>query len=182
MNKVLRFEPIALVAVFWLVFAIDIVFLESRNFGILPRQIYGLLGIVTAPFFHANLLHIMSNSLPFLVLGTLVRSYGASTFWQVFFISMVVGGIGTWLFSSPGSVIGASGIVFGFWSFLLAYGIKRRSPQSIVIAIVVAIFYGAMVFSFFSFKSYISWSGHFFGAVGGVVAAWIMVRPRKKYR
>ena len=179
MNKILKFEPIALVLAFWIVFALDTLFLESRHFGIIPRQIFGLLGIFTAPFFHANLLHIVSNSIPFIIMGTLVRSYGATIFWQVFIITMLVGGLGTWLFSSAGSVIGASGIVFGFWSFLIVYGIMRKSLQSIAIAIVVAVLYGTMIFSFVSFKSYISWSGHFFGAVGGTVAAWLLAKPAR---
>jgi membrane associated rhomboid family serine protease len=174
MSKYFRYEPIALAGLFWLVFFVDVAFLETARFGIHPREVSGLWGVFTAPFFHGSLMHIMSNTIPFLILGLATRIHGSAIFWSVFFGAMILGGLGTWLFSGAGSVVGASGIIFGFWAFLIAYGIFKKSIKSILIAVVVVILYGALIFSLFRFSAYVSWSGHFFGAASGLIMAYVL--------
>ena len=170
-------HPISLVVIIWLVFALEFILPGNLNqWGIHPRSIPGLLGILFSPFLHANLFHIVSNSLPLLILGCfVVMSSSVTRFWLITTIIIIVGGFGTWVFSSAGVVIGASGLVFGYWSFLLAYAYFKRSIIAIIAGLVTLILYSGMFFSLLAFKPYISFAGHLFGAVAGVVAAYLLV-------
>lgn len=176
MNKnLLRFEPIAMIAIMWAIYAIDLFTpLSFLGLGIIPRSLSGLTGIFTSPFIHINLYHILSNSIPFVILGVLVRMSGSAIFWKTSFIIMLVGGLFTWLFSSAGTVVGASGLVFGYWAYLLFNGIYTRSAKAIFIAIVVFLVYGTMAFSLFRFYPGVSFAAHIGGAFGGFIAAYLL--------
>lgn len=176
-RTILRFEPVSMFLLFWVVYLINIILpIDLNAFGIAPRKLMGLFGIATMPFLHGSLFHILSNSLPFLILGALVRAHGRSQFWFVTLVVMIVGGIGTWLFSAGQVVVGASGLIFGYWAFSLSYGLMKRSIKSIAISIVVFLVYGTMVFSFFKLHFAISWAAHFCGAFAGFLAAYIVAK------
>jgi membrane associated rhomboid family serine protease len=156
----------------WGVWVVDLFWPGRIGHGIVPRTAYGVSGIVMAPFLHGNLQHLISNTIPFVVLGAIILLRGARAFMAVFVVSALVAGLGTWLFAAPGTEhIGASGVVFGFLGYVLVRAIYDRRLSSFLIAVVVAVLYGAMIVSSILPASGISWTGHVFGFVGGIVAA-----------
>jgi membrane associated rhomboid family serine protease len=176
-NKELKNQAVILgtsVALMWAIEILDFfVFQGSLNrFGIRPLSIPGLWGILFVPFLHGDFNHLMANTLPFLTLGWLVMLQETSDFFIVTAISMVVGGLGTWLTGSPGSIhIGASGLVFGYLGFLLFRGYFLRNVPSIVVSIIVGVFYGSLIWGVLPLQEGVSWQGHLFGFIGGAIAA-----------
>ena len=156
----------------WGIWAVDLLWPGRIGHGIVPRTPYGVPGIVMAPFLHGNLQHLISNTVPFLVLGAVILLRGARAFTFVLVVSALVAGLGIWLFGTPGTEhIGASGVVFGFLGYVLLRAIYDRRLSSFVIAIVVAMLYGAMIVGSLLPASGISWTGHVFGFLGGVTSA-----------
>jgi len=167
-----------LVAIFWVVELVDLFVISSYSFdrfGIIPRNIIGLRGIFFAPFLHGNLPHLIANTVPFLSLGWLTMLQETSDFWRVTGITMLVGGLGVWLIGQTGSIhIGASILIFGYLGFLLFRGYFQRNTPSIALSIIVGVFYGSLIWGVLPTRAGISWEGHLFGFIGGVIAArWI---------
>jgi membrane associated rhomboid family serine protease len=171
---------VAIVGVMWVVEIINS--LDSQhlnNDGIWARSVSRLWGIFTAPFLHAGWGHLISNTVPLLFLGVIVALRGAPRLAAVTAIVIVLGGLGTWLISpaSP-DTIGASGVVFGYATYLLARGFFNRSVLEVLVGLVVgAVWGGALVASLVPHPG-ISWQGHLCGGLAGVVAAWVLARPR----
>lgn len=162
------------VSIFWIIFILNGVIFGGRlnAFGILPRNLVGLRGILFAPFLHGSFYHVLANTAPFIVLGWLVMLRNIKDFYFVSFISALVSGLGTWLIGSPNSVhVGASGVIFGYFGYLLFRGYFERSFVAIAIAIVIAVTYGGLIWGVLPTRSYISWEGHLFGLIGGIIAA-----------
>lgn len=169
-----------LVALAWGIEALDVVLNGALDvFGIVPRTQIGLRGILFAPFLHGNFAHLMGNTLPFVALGWLTMLRRTSDFFVVTAIAAIVGGFGTWLFGSPGTHIGASGVVFGYLGFLLGRGYFERSFMAIAFAVITGMFYGGLLWGVLPIQSGISWEGHLFGLIGGVVAAWLLSDRRR---
>jgi membrane associated rhomboid family serine protease len=162
-----------IVSIFWVVFILnEVVFGRRLNaFGILPHNLVGLRGILFAPFLHGSFYHIAANTVPFVVLGWLVMLRNTKDFYFVSFLSAMVGGLGTWLFGRDSIHIGASGVIFGYFGYLLFRGYFEKSFVSIAISIAIAIGYGGMILGVLPTRSYISWEGHLFGFIGGIIAA-----------
>ncbi|MGC9503185.1 rhomboid family intramembrane serine protease [Baaleninema sp.] len=168
------------VAVMWVEEILDqFVFGGQLNaFGIYPREPDTLRGILFMPFLHGNFTHLISNTVPFLILGWLVMVRGIRDFFIVTAAAMLLGGVGVWLFGAPGIHIGASGVVFGYLGFLLLRGLFERSFQSIALSLMVGFFYGGLVGGILPGQPGISWEGHLFGFLGGILAAkYISRRP-----
>ena len=161
-----------LVAAMWTIEIIDL--FPGTNFdrwGVRPRQAVGLIGIATAPFLHSGLPHLISNTIPFLVLGGLIAASGINRFFQVTVIVGLVSGLGTWLVGPTGTDhIGASGLVFGYLAYLLARGFFDRKLTYLFVGVVVLFFYGGVLWGVIP-RDGISWQGHIFGAIGGLIAA-----------
>jgi membrane associated rhomboid family serine protease len=157
----------------WLVEALDTYAFDDglQVHGIEPRQIDGLEGIVLAPLLHDGWTHIISNSIPFLVLGALVMTYGLRRWLTATAFITVTAGLATWLMARSGNHIGASILVFGYFGFLLGMAWFERSIKSIGIAVVVAVIYGGLVWGVLPSDSGVSWEGHLFGVIAGVAAA-----------
>lgn len=146
-------------------------------FGIRPRAVDSLPAILCAPFLHAGFTHLLANTLPFLLLGILVAARRSRDFGAAFGQSMIIGGSGTWLFGAPNTIhIGASGVVFGLLGFLVTRGFFERSVAAIVMSLVAVLLFGGMIFSLIPVQAGVSWSGHLFGFIGGVIAAWTLPR------
>ncbi|MCW3014149.1 MAG: Rhomboid family protein [Solirubrobacterales bacterium] len=164
---------LAMLALMWVVEIVDS--LDSQRldrFGIEPRQLDGLEGIVAAPFLHANFGHLIGNSVPFAVLGVVIALSGAIRVALVTAIVAVVGGLGTWLVAPSNTLhIGASGIVFGFAAYLISRGLFSRSWLHLGVGIVVGFIYGTTLAGGLIPQDGISWQGHLFGGIGGIVAA-----------
>lgn len=162
-----------LVTVLWIVHFANILTLFKLNIlGIHPRNIFGLIGIPLSPFLHANMAHLLSNSVPLFILLVLLLSFNGKIAAEVLVSITFVSGLGSWLFGAPQSVhIGASGIVFGLVGFLILGGVYRRKLSTVIVSIVVIFLYGGAIKSLLIVIPGISWTGHFFGFLGGAYAA-----------
>ncbi len=159
--------------------------------GIRPLETDGLWGIIFAPVLHANWQHLMANTVPLLILGFLMTLAGISRFVWATVIVWVVGGFGTWLIGNVGSScgptdhIGASGLIFGWLTFLLVFGIFVRRFTDIIIGLVVLFAYGGVLLEAMPVLHQcggVSWQGHLCGAIAGVVAAYLLSAPERKAR
>jgi len=169
------------VAIMWVLELVDIIFFKQalNAYGIFPREIIGLRGILFAPFLHVGLPHLISNTIPFLVLGWFVMLQETSDFFIVTAITMLVSGVGVWLFGATGFHVGASGVIFGYLGFLLTRGYFERNFPSILLSIIVGIFYGGAIWGVLPMRHGVSWEGHLFGFIGGVIAASFLTREKK---
>ena len=176
----------ATVAIFWIIVILNELVLEQilviangcglrrglNALGIVPQSFIGLRGILFAPFLHGSFYHVLANTAPFIVLGWLVMLRNIKDFYFVSAISALVGGLGTWLIGRPCSVhVGASGVIFGYFGYLLFRGYFERSFVAIAISLAIAITYGSLLWGVLPTRSYISWEGHLFGFIGGIIAA-----------
>ena len=167
-----------------LLFAIELfnmLMLRSLNstYGLRPRSADGLLDIFTFPLLHANLNHLLSNSLPLIIFGFLVFLAGLRVFLTALALSWLGSGLTVWLIGDGGITVGASGLVFGLFSFLLVRGFFNRSWLQILLAAVLFLGYGGILLGVLpSVAGLVSWQAHLGGAAGGVVAA-LLLRPRR---
>lgn len=162
--------------------------------GIRPLETDGLWGVVWAPLLHANWQHLIANTGPALVLGFLMTLAGLSRFIYATAIVWVLGGLGTWLIGNVGvhcpyvsaqcetNHIGASGLIFGWLTFLLVFGFFTRKVWEIVVGVVVLFVYGGILLGVLPGTFGVSWQGHLCGAVAGVVAAYVLSSPERKAR
>ena len=168
-------------ALMWVVEVIDTVDRHRLDqWGIEPRDAEGLRGVLTAPFLHAGFDHLVSNTIPFLVLGLLIALNGAFRVLAVTAVVMLVGGLGTWLFAPENTLhIGASGVVFGYASYLISRGVFNKSVLELAIGALVVLVWGGALLGSLVPREGISWQGHLFGAIGGIVAARLLA-PRAR--
>jgi membrane associated rhomboid family serine protease len=145
----------------------------TNRYGIQAHSTDGLWHIFTAPFLHASLDHIMANSVPLAIFAFLAALRGVARFVMVSLIIIVASGLGVWFLAAPGTVtVGASGLIFGYFAYLIARGFVERRLLDIVLGVVIAVFYGTMIFGALPGQPGISWQAHMFGLVGGLLAAW----------
>jgi membrane associated rhomboid family serine protease len=169
-----------LVAVMWAVFVLNLLLgnLLVRTLGIAPRRLDGLDGVVFAPLLHGGVEHLAGNSLPLLVLGFLAFLEGARRFAVAVGASWAASGLGTWLFGG-GLTIGASGVVFGLFAYLITRGFYNRDWKQILLAGVLFLVYGSILWGVLPrLGSNISWQAHLFGVLGGILAAYLLKRKR----
>jgi membrane associated rhomboid family serine protease len=150
---------------------------ELDQLGIHAREVDGMPEIFTAPFLHAGWDHLISNSLPFYVLGFLVLLSGLARWLASSLIIIVVSGMAAWSLTPAHTIIlGASGLIFGWLTYLLFRGIWSRRPAQVVVAVLVLLVYGGLIWGVFPGTAGVSWQAHLGGAIGGVVAAWLLHR------
>lgn len=168
---------VVMVAAMWLLEAVDVVTPRSLDgFGIVPRTASGLFGIAVAPFLHAGFGHLAMNTVGFVALGVLIAlGGGAMRVVAVTATAAMVSGAAVWLLSpSPSVTVGASGVVFGYAAYLIVRGVvSRRVGQLALGAVVIAVFGGGLLAGLVPTAG-ISWLGHMFGALGGVLAAYLL--------
>lgn len=160
----------------WLVEVVDFVLPMVRldGFGIHPRTSRGLMGIGLSPFLHVGFGHLVSNSIPFLLLGGLVMTSGLRLFVLVSLWVVLAGGGGVWLLGGAGTVhLGASLLIFGFLGFLLSRGIFERSVGGVLLALGLLFGYGGMLYGVLPGQPGISWLGHLCGFLAGIAGAWL---------
>ncbi len=166
------FWVLGLLAVIW---AVELVngFLghQLTAWGILPRTTQGLIGVPLSPFLHGSLSHAVSNTFPLLVLGGLVGMRGSQVLVGVSLFVIMVGGVAVWGLGRTAIHVGASGLVFGYFGYLLAKGWYDRKPSSILVAIVVLLLYGGLLLGVLPKGGFISWESHLFGLIAGMLAA-----------
>ncbi len=141
------------------------------DWGILPRTLKGLKGIPLSPFLHANLIHIMMNTIPLAVLGGFVILHGRQIFFEISIIIILVSGTALWLFGRSSYHVGASGLIFGYFGYLVLRAWYDRSLKSFIIAFITVFLYGGIIWGLLPTFSRISWEGHLFGLLAGILAA-----------
>ncbi|GJM36781.1 MAG: hypothetical protein DHS20C19_01480 [Acidimicrobiales bacterium] len=163
----------------WAIEIIDTVVLDSelQTNGLQPRRRAGLDGIVWAPFLHADYGHIASNSIPLLALGGLVAARGMRYWAWITIAAIVLGGGCTWVLGGSGNHIGASGVVFGYFGAILGAAVFERRLRALGAALIALGFYSSLIAGLVPQDS-VSWEGHLFGLVGGVLAAKALAGPR----
>jgi len=169
---------LAFVGFIWFVFVIEnIPGLHLEDYGIVPRTARGLTGILIAPFLHANLGHIASNTIPLTVLLVLLAGSRAAT-WAIVLSIVLLGGALLWLFGRPANHIGASSLIYGLVAYLFVSGIREQRIVPMFIAIVVGFLYGGSLAAGVvpRLGSQVSWEGHLFGAIAGAAIAYLMTR------
>jgi len=177
--------PLVFPIAMWIVFLIS--FLLNEDFsrmGLLPRNLVGLLGIITSPLIHADFSHIFSNTIPLIILGWIIFSVYPKLSYLLFVLIYLVTGLLVWIFARQVYHIGASGVVYGFVSFLFFSGIFRRDNKSIALALVITFLYGGLVWGMIPGLKGISWESHLFGAITGLLAAYMFRNiepPSKRY-
>lgn len=175
------------VALAWGLEIFDLFFLKGGynfrggldQFGIIPRNPIGLRGILFAPFLHGGLGHLISNTIPFLVLGWLVMLRETTDFFVVSILSALVSGLGTWLLGATGTHLGASGVIFGYLGYLLARGYFERSMVAIAMSLFVGTLYGSLIWGLLPLQQGISWEGHLFGFLGGILSAKLLADDQR---
>ncbi len=166
----------------WISEAVDAA-LDHRldRYGIEPRDVDGLDGVVAAPFLHVGFGHLIANTIPFAIMGVVIALEGPLRLLAVTAIVGLISGLGTWLVAAEGSIhIGASGIVFGFATYLIARGVFNRRAAELAVGLAVAVIWGGALLGGVEPRQGISWQGHLFGAIGGVVAARALARPPRR--
>jgi membrane associated rhomboid family serine protease len=147
----------------------------NRTFGLRPRSLDGLLDILTFPLLHANLAHLVSNTLPLIIFGFLVFLSGLRVFVTALASSWLGSGVVVWLIGGFNVTVGASGLVFGLFAFLLVRGFVNHNWWQIVLSVLLFMVYGGILFGILpTVASYVSWQAHLGGAIGGVVAALLL--------
>ena len=166
---------VGFITILWLVEIVNMALQHQLcNFGIMPRTAFGLIGIVLSPFLHYGINHLLANTLPLAILGGLIAFSNAGLFNKSTALIIIVGGLGVWLVGRTAYHVGASGLVFGYFGFLVARGWYEKSIPSIVISIFVIIFYGGMIWGVLPVVPYVSWESHLFGFLAGILAAKVL--------
>ena len=166
--------PFAFVALLWVIKFYEVfTHTDLSVYGILPRTSRGLIGIVVSPLIHGNFSHLISNSLPLLILGIIVFNFYRKIAFDVFFWIYFISGICVWIIGEEAYHIGASGIVYGFISFLIFSGIFRGELKSLLLAILVLVVYGGVIWGILPGQAGISWQSHLFGAIAGAMVAYV---------
>jgi membrane associated rhomboid family serine protease len=166
-----------------LVWLVEIVSLSMgyrlNEWGILPRSSRGLVGIPVSPFLHSGIGHVISNTSGFVLLGSVVMMRGRMLFLQLSLLIVLLGGGLTWALGRSAHHVGASGLIFGYFGYLLARAWYERTLSSIVIALVVLVIYGGVLWGLLPTDTQISWEGHVFGFLAGILGARLF-RSRQK--
>ena len=168
----------------WVIYLITYLFeIPTFKLGILPRNFSGLVGIFTSPLIHGGFSHLVSNSTPLIFMGLGIFYFYPKVAYKVFTVIYLGTGILVWIFAREVYHIGASGIIYGFASFLFFSGIFRKDNRSIALALVVIFLYGGLIWGVLPFEKGVSWESHLFGAIVGVITAFIFrkIDPPKRY-
>ncbi|WP_103071009.1 rhomboid family intramembrane serine protease [Aquimarina sediminis] len=164
--------PLLFVLFIWIVFWFEIRFgVDFNDFGVYPRTIVGLRGVIFSPFIHADITHLWHNTLPLLILSAALFFFYQKNAWKVLFIGMLLTGFLTWLLGRSANHIGASGVIYMLFGFLFFKGIVAKHFRLIALSFVVVFIYGSMVVYVFPIDPKISWEGHLSGLVTGILLA-----------
>ena len=161
----------------WLVFSLEIyASIDFGLFGIYPRTITGLIGIIAAPLIHTDALHLASNTFPMIFLGSTLYLFYDNIAKYVFFQCYIFPSILVWIFGRPSYHIGASGLIYGLAFFLISFGLFKKDFKSILISIVIIIFYGGLIYGVLPVNNGVSWESHLMGAIVGIATASVYSR------
>ncbi len=161
-----------LVIIIWCVELVNSILNHSLNtHGVYPRELHSLPGILFWPFLHGNLQHLIMNTVPLMVMGFFVATRGVGRFVLVSLFITIIGGLGVWCIGREAYHVGASGLVFGFFGYLIALGIYERSLVPMAVSSFIVFCYGGLIFGVLPGESFVSWEGHLTGLCAGVLVA-----------
>ena len=180
------FVPMMFLLIMWTTHLFQFVFnISFIKLGVLPKTYIGLKGVVFSPFIHKDWSHLINNSYPILILGTLLFYSYKKIAYRIFFLLFIFSGVLLWMIGRQSFHIGASGIIYSLASFLFFSGIIRKNPPLTAISLVVLFLYGSMIWGLFPINKFSSWEGHLSGFITGLVIS-ILFREdgpkRKKYQ
>ncbi len=165
--------PTLFVAILWIIKLFEIAFDENLSwYGLFPRTLHGLIGILFSPLLHGDLDHLISNTLPLLILGTIIFFFYRSIAFKVFFWVYLMTGLWVWAAARGSYHIGASGLIYGFISFLFFSGVFRKDSRLLALSMFVVFVYGGTIWGIFPFSPKISFESHFLGALAGLITAY----------
>lgn len=161
------------IVIFWIIEGVQYLGFDLSAWGILPRSVPGLVGILTSPFIHGNWEHLMANTLPFFVLCAMLLTFYKRNAGMYLVLLWLTTGILTWCIGRSSWHIGASGVIYALASFLVFGGIMSRNAKLILLSVLVVFMYSGMVWGIFPQDGQISWEGHLSGAVSGILWAYL---------
>ena len=166
--------PLYFVLFLWVIFWFEMKYGYNFNkYGIYPRSFKGLRGIVFSPFIHGDIKHLYHNSIPLFVLLLALIYFYRSIALKILIYGTLISGFLTWVFARNSYHIGASGIIYLLFSFLFFSGVFRKNSRLIAVALVVIFLYGSMIWYILPVKEGVSWEGHLFGFLIGLIFAFI---------
>lgn len=173
--------PIAFVALLWVIQGVNYLLGQSLNvFGIFPREIHGLIGLVTSNFLHGNWQHLMGNTPILLLLASTICLYSPKQLLVTSVIGSLIGAVITWIFGSPAYHVGASLLIFVLWGAILGYAIFQRKPFFIILSLILLPIYGVSFLNGLIPTPQVSFVGHLGGFIGGlIVSRYYSVLPKK---
>jgi membrane associated rhomboid family serine protease len=177
-----RFIPIVLLlAACWVVFLVNNYALSGRllQYGIRPREISSLTGILWSPFLHGSMQHLVANSVPLLVLGAIICARGNHEFAKVTVAGIFLGGGLVWIFGRHASHVGASGLIFCFFGYLASLAYFKRNFPTLCLSIVCLLAYGGMLRGILPTSAAVSWEAHLAGLISGIWLAWLSSKTRR---
>ena len=179
-TKAVILLPLFFVLTLWLVFWYELQFQHNlSHFGIYPREVYGLKGIVFSPFLHGDIEHLANNSVALLVLLPILRYFYKEQSFVVLLFGILFSGLGTWLLGRPSYHIGASGLIYALVSFIFFKGIFTKYYRLVALSFTIVILYGGSVWYMFpNIKEGISWEGHLAGFLVGLALALVLKTPQ----
>ena len=168
-------------AIFVLFSVIEIINLFTgrmlSQLGTIPRYVPGLKGIFLGPFVHGSLQHYFSNIIPLCIFSYLLLQYGLKRYLQVTLWIILITGLLVWLFARPATHIGVSGVIYGYFGYLVLAGFLSGRFKLIIISVLVAFFYGGLIFGILPSSPFVSWESHLFGFITGLAAAKLWAKP-----
>jgi membrane associated rhomboid family serine protease len=181
MRKVLSDYKLLLIyiVILWSVEIVNLLLNHSLNqFALRPREVSNLYGVISMHFLHNGVGHLLSNTIPLLILGFFISALNKLP--GVTFLIMLLTGLLVWLFARDGLHVGASGLVMGYWGYLISNAYFNRSFKNIAIAVITLLIYSGAVFTLFDFRAGISFEGHIFGFISGVFCAWLWAQRKPR--
>jgi len=177
--------PLLFLIIIWLVKCSELIFhIDLSEYGILPLTEKGLTGIITAPLIHGSISHISANSAPLFLLSLGIFYFYREVAFKVFFLIYFISGLWIWVFAREAYHIGASGLIYGFGSFLFLSGIIRKDGKLMALSLLIIFLYGGMVWGILPIEKQVSWESHLMGLLAGIVIAYFYRNqgpPIKKY-
>jgi membrane associated rhomboid family serine protease len=168
-------------AIFLLISAIEVINLLTgrilNQLGTIPRYVPGLRGIVLGPFLHGSLQHYFSNIIPLCIFSYLLLQYGLKRYLQLTVWIMLITGLLIWLFARPATHIGASGVIYGYFGYLVLAGFLSGKFKLMIISVLVAFFYGGLIWGILPSAPFVSWESHLFGIIAGIAGAKLWAKP-----
>ena len=166
--------PILFVILIWLIFWIEFRFnVDLKSFGIQPRKIEGIYGIMLSPFLHLSLEHLINNSIPLFLLSSAIFFFYRTISWKIIFLGIFLSGFLTWIIGRDSTHIGASGLIYVLISFIFFKGIISKNFNLMALSLIVVFIYGGTIWYIFPIKDNMSWEGHLSGFLVGILLAFV---------